>query len=71
MTISTREDTISTFEHHKQNELKAMREYIKNSWSKWHIEQYVITGDKDDILHLEWAIRRGLEEHIEELILRR
>tara|TARA_R110002012_G_scaffold10961_3_gene49345 strand:+ start:1779 stop:2009 length:231 start_codon:yes stop_codon:yes gene_type:complete len=55
-----------TVANYEEN-LKAITEYIENSWSNWWIEQYVSPSRRDNIQHLEWAIRRGMEEHIEQL----
>tara|TARA_R110000772_G_C13237291_1_gene433340 strand:+ start:926 stop:1141 length:216 start_codon:yes stop_codon:yes gene_type:complete len=52
----------------QQDNINAMKQYICESFSNWHIMQYVRTADDENEMHLEWAIRRGLEEHIEELM---
>jgi hypothetical protein len=51
----------------KRNEIEHIHHYINNSPSNWYIIQYIDTDDKNNANHLERAIRRGLEEHIEDL----
>tara|TARA_R110002012_G_scaffold1790_1_gene8586 strand:+ start:499 stop:708 length:210 start_codon:yes stop_codon:yes gene_type:complete len=43
-------------------------EYINNSMSNWYIREYLDSSRIDDISHLEYAIRKGQESHIMELI---
>ena len=43
-------------------------EYINNSMSNWYIKFYLDESRIDNISHLEYAIRKGQENHIEALI---
>ena len=45
-----------------ENISEPIQEYIKNSYSSWYIKFYLKEG-----IDIERAIRRGMEEHIEEL----
>ena len=43
-------------------------EYINCSMSNWYIREYLDSSRIDDISHLENAIRKGQENHVEALI---
>ena len=43
-------------------------EYINCSMSNWYIKFYLDSSRIDDISHLEYAIRKGQENHVEALI---
>lgn len=43
-------------------------EYINCSMSNWYIREYLDSSRINDISHLEYAIRKGQENHIESLI---
>ncbi len=43
-------------------------EYINCSMSNWYIKEYLDSSRINDISHLEYAIRKGHESHIMELI---
>jgi len=43
-------------------------EYINNSISNWYIKFYLDSSRIDNIDHLEYAIRKGQENHVESLI---
>ena len=43
-------------------------EYINCSMSNWYIREYLDSSRIDDISHLEYAIRKGQENHVEALI---
>ena len=48
--------------------LERILDYINNSISNLYIKFYLDESRIDDISHLEYAIRKGQENHIEELI---
>lgn len=48
--------------------LERILDYINNSISNWYIREYLDSSKIDDIDHLEFAIRKGQENHIMELI---
>mgnify|MGYP003631623325 FL=1 len=43
-------------------------EYINCSMSNWYIREYLDSSRIDNISHLEYAIRKGQENHVEALI---
>jgi len=43
-------------------------EYINCSMSNWYIREYLDSSRLNNISHLEYAIRKGQENHVEALI---